>query len=69
VQLPDDPTQDLAVLPPRLAAPAIQRQQRLHAGEGFVGELEHRTCSWIVVSSNATLSSSTTTSTQVRLQY
>jgi hypothetical protein len=45
VQLPDDPAEDLAVVPPRLATPAIDGQQGLDAAEGLVGELEHRVCS------------------------
>jgi hypothetical protein len=45
VQLPQDAAKHLAVLAPRLATPAVGRQQRLHAGERFVGEFEHRACS------------------------
>jgi hypothetical protein len=45
VQLPQDAAEDLPVVAPWLAAPAVGGQQRLHAGEGFVGELEHRVCS------------------------
>jgi hypothetical protein len=48
VQLPHDAAQDLAVVPPRLAAPARDRQQRLHAGKCLVGELEHHARSWPV---------------------
>jgi hypothetical protein len=45
VQLPQDPAEDLAVVAPRLATPAVGGQQGLDAGEGLVGELEHRACS------------------------
>jgi hypothetical protein len=41
VQLPQDPTEDLTVVAPWLATPAVGGQERLHAGEGLVGELEH----------------------------
>jgi hypothetical protein len=69
VQLPQDAAQDLAVVAPRLATPAVGGQQRLHAGECLVGELEHpRPPGWCA-SKSATLSSSTITSSKVRLQY
>jgi len=42
MELPQDPTQDLPMIPPGLATPAVGGQQRLHAGEGLVGELEYR---------------------------
>jgi hypothetical protein len=42
VELPQDPAEDLAVVAPWLATPAVGRQQRLHAREGVVGELQHR---------------------------
>jgi hypothetical protein len=42
VQLPHDPAQDLPVIPPRLAAPAVGGQQRLHASKRLIGELPHR---------------------------
>jgi hypothetical protein len=37
---------DLTVIAPGLAPSAVGGQQRLHAGEGFVGELQHRVRSW-----------------------
>jgi hypothetical protein len=67
VQLPQDAAQDLAVVPPRLATPAVGRQQRSHTGERLVGELEHRACSWLVGSKSATLSSRNPNSSKVRL--
>jgi hypothetical protein len=67
VELPQDPTEDLAVIAPWLAAPAVGRQQRLHAGEGVVGELEHRRLLELVASRSATLSSRSPTSSKVRL--
>jgi hypothetical protein len=33
---------------PRLATPAIDGQQRLHARERLVGELQHHAGSWLV---------------------
>jgi hypothetical protein len=42
VQLPQDASQHLAVIAPWLATLAVSGQEWLHAGEGFVGELEHR---------------------------
>jgi hypothetical protein len=41
VQLPQDAAEDLAVVAPGLAAPAVGGQQGLHGGECLVGELEH----------------------------
>jgi hypothetical protein len=67
VQLPQDTAQDLLVVAPRLAAPAVGGQQRLHAGEGLVAELEHRACSWAGCFQEATLPSCTAVSSQVRL--
>jgi hypothetical protein len=48
VQHPQDAAQDLAVVAPWLATVAVGGQQRLHASEGLVGELEHRACSGLV---------------------
>jgi hypothetical protein len=45
VQLPDDAAKDLVVVAPGFATAAVGGQQRLHAGEGLLGELEHRACS------------------------
>ena len=69
VQLPQDAAQDLAVIAPWLAAAAVGGQQRLHTGEGLIGELEHRLLlgSWMFRS--ATLSTRTAISSKVRLQY
>jgi hypothetical protein len=67
VQLPQDPTQDLAVVAPRLATPGVGGQERLHAGEGVVGELEHRRLLELVAFRNATLSSRSAKSSKVRL--
>jgi hypothetical protein len=69
VQLPQDAAQDLAVVPPGLAAPAVIGQQRLHAGECFVGELEHLPAPGLVASRSTTLSTCTAISSQVRLSY
>jgi hypothetical protein len=67
MQLPQDATEDLAVVAPGLATPAVGGQQRLHSDEDLVGELEHRGCSWPMASKSATLSAYTTTSSKVRL--
>jgi hypothetical protein len=42
VQLPQDATQDLAVIAPWLATAAVSGQQRLYPSECLIGELEHR---------------------------
>ena len=47
-------------------SPAAAGGQRLHAGEGLVGELEHRGDAWVALKS-ATLSASTTINSKVRL--
>jgi hypothetical protein len=67
VQLPHDPAEDLAVVAPWLATTAVGGQQRSYAGEGLVGELKHRGGSWLWASRSATLSTSTTISSKVRL--
>jgi hypothetical protein len=66
VELPQDATEDLAVVPPWLATPAVGRQERLHTGEDLVGELEHRGCSWRGFGST-TLPTSTANNSKVRL--
>jgi len=67
VELPQDATEDLAVVTPWPATPSVGGQQRLHSDECMVGELEHRGCSWRVASRSATLSAYTTISSKVRL--
>jgi hypothetical protein len=69
VELPQDPAEDLAVVAPGLAAPAIGGRERLHEGEGLVGELEHPPPPGWWISRSVTLSSRSATSSKVRLQY
>jgi hypothetical protein len=68
VKLPDDPAEDLAVVAPWLATAAVGGQQRPHASECLIGELEHRLLLAGDVQ-DATLSTRTAISSKVRLQY
>jgi hypothetical protein len=69
VQLPEDAAQDLPVVTPWLAAPAVGGQQRLHASKRSAGELNHPPSPDWCTSRNATLPTSSTSSSKVRLEY
>jgi hypothetical protein len=66
VQLLQDATQDLAVVAPWLATPAVGGQERFDTPERLIGELQHRR---LLTGGyrNATLSANTTNKSKVRL--